>query len=446
MEITLEKKDNVNASLKINLQEADYRPKYNTKIKEYGKKVQMKGFRTGHVPTSLVEKLYGKSILVDEINSMISSTITDYLKTNNVEILGDPMPEAKEMANIDWDNQKDFNFTYNLGLSPEFNLEVSGKISLESYKITYTDQVLKETVENLRKQFGTYSDTEVSTADDIIYAEAKDAEGKTYKCILPEFRIMDSEKKKFIGVKLGEVVKADIRKVCEDEASIAYVLGIDKKETGTINGEFEFKVERISHPSLADLNEEFYAKVFRGAEVKSNEDFESKVKENIMKSYEIEAKNALFSDVFDYFTKNTKIDFPTTFLKDWLFVVNEGKLTKEQIESEYAGFELTLRWDLIKNKFAKSENIKVEHSDVMDKAKIMVKSQFGMGDVPLDEEMDKLITTWAENLLKKDNGKDYRRYFDEVYSEKVLDLLASKIKLKEKEVDIEAFRKSRDKK
>jgi len=446
MEITLEKKDKVNASLKINVKEADYKPKYITKIREYGKKVQMKGFRPGHVPMALVEKLYGKNILVEEINGMISTSINEYLKNNNVEILGDPMPEPKDMASIDWDNQKDFNFTYNLGLSPEFNFEISDQINIDTFQITFSPSILKETVENLQRQFGVHVDTEISAVEDIIYAEAKDAEGKVYKCILPEFRIQESEKAKFIGVKLGDIVEADIRKVCEDDASVAYVLGVDKKESPSINGDFTFKIERISHPSLAELNEEFYTKVFRGVEVKTYEEFESKVKENIMKSYEIEGKNALYSDIFDYFTINTKIDFPTDFLKGWLFVVNQGKITREQIETEYASFELTLKWDLIKNKVAKAYDIKIEHSDVLEKAKIMVRSQFGMSDAQPDEAMDKLITDWAENMLKKDSGKDYKRYFEEVYSEKVLDLMASKIKLTKKTIDMETFRLTRGKK
>jgi trigger factor len=446
MEITLEKKDKVNASLKINLVEADYKPKYTSKLKEYGKKVQMKGFRPGHVPTSLVEKLYGKSILVDEINNMISSSISNYLKEHNVEILGDPMPEAKEMASIDWDNQKEFKFTYNLGLSPEFTLDISDKISLDSYTINFSDKVVKETIENLRRQFGTYKDVEVSEKEDILYADATDANGKVYKCIMPEFRIEEGEKKKFIGVRVNDIVKADIRKVLADDAAVAYVLGVDKKEAVDIKGEFEFKIERISHADLAELNEAFYSKVFRGAEVNSNEDFESKIKENIQKSYSIESKNALYSDVFDYFTQNTKIELPSQFLKDWLFVVNEGKLTKEQIENEYKSFELTLIWDLIKNKVAKQAELKVEHAEVIEKAKAIVKSQFGMADSALDEEMDKMITGFAENMLKKDNGKDYRRYFDEAYSEKVLESIISNIKIKEKSIDIEEFKKLREKK
>lgn len=444
MEITLEKKDKVNAALRINLLEADYKPKYTNKLKEYGKKVQLKGFRPGHVPVALVEKMYGKSILVEEINQIISDQINNYLKENKIEILGDPMPEAKEMASINWDAQKDFNFTYNLGLVPDFNLDLSAKTSVEKFNITFDDKIVKETIENLRKQYGTYTDVEVVTDEDIIYADAKDtATGKDYKCILPEFRIVESERKLFAGAKIGEKITSDIRKLLGEDASIAYVLGIDKKEAEFISGVFEFVITRISHASNADLNEEFYNKIFRGADIKTYEDFEAKVKENVGTNYVIESKNALYNDVYKYLTENTKIELPVDFLKNWLTVVNEGKISKEELEAQFPDFEKGLIWDLIKNKVAKDGEIKVEHEDVMQKAVSLVKSQFGMADNQLDGEMLKMVEQLADNVLKRDNGKEYRRYFDEAYAEKALDYIISKMNIKEKSIDIESFKKLR---
>lgn len=446
MEITLEKKDKVNASLKVRLKEDDYKTKYTTKLKEYGKKVQLKGFRPGHVPAGLVEKMYGKSILVDEINSIVSESINGYLKDNQVEILGDPMPNAKDMASIDWDNQKEFDFTYNLGLSPEFSLELSDKVVLEKFVINATDKSVKETIENLRKQFGTYTDTEVIESEDMIYADATDAAGKTYKAILPEYRIDEKAKKQFLGAKKGDIIVADIRTVLTEEAAIAHVLGVDKKDTASISGEFSFNITRISHPSNAELAEEFYGKVFRGAEIKTYEDFEAKVKENVSRNYEIESKNALFSDVFEYFTKNTKIELPEDFLKDWLYVINEGKISKEEIATQFPSFESSLKWDLIKNFVAKQADIKVEHEEVLAKAKNLVAAQFGLADSQLDGEMAKLVDQFANNVLQRDNGKEYRRFFEEAFGEKVLEYIISKIKLKEKSVDPEEFRKMRDSK
>lgn len=446
MEISLEKKDKVNAALKVRLHEADYKPNYNTKLKEYGKKVQMKGFRAGHVPTGLIEKMYGKSILVEEINTLVSKTVNDYLKDNNVEILGDPMPDAKDMAAINWDSQKDFDFTYNLGLAPDFNMDLSEKVVLENYKITFPDSVVKETVENLRKQFGVHTDGEVVELEDIIYANAVDNNGKNYNAIIPEYRIEAPVRNLFLGAKIGTKIEADLRIAFADDAAIAHVLGIDKKEAPFASGTFSFEITRISHPSNAELNSEFYAKVFRGTEITTYEEFEAKIRENVTTNYTIEAKNALFSDAFEYFTKNTSIELPKDFLKNWLYTVNEGKLTKEEIESQYGGFETSLKWDLIKNKIAKDADIKVAHEEVVAKAKNLVKAQFGLAEGQLDGEMGKLVDQFADNVLKRDEGKEYRRFFDEAFGEKVLDYIISKVKLKEKSIDVEEYKKIRESK
>ncbi|MDX2191358.1 MAG: trigger factor [Bacteroidota bacterium] len=444
MDITLEKKDKVNAFIKINLKEADYKEKYTSKLKEYGKKAQLKGFRPGHVPPSLIEKMYGKSILVDEINSLLSTSIMDYIKTNQIDILGEPMPQKEDAERIDWDNQKDFNFTYNLGLTPEFQMEISDKIVFDNYKINYGDKIVKETIENLRKQFGTYSDVDTISIDDILYADAKDlATGKVYKSITPMNRVSEASLKVLKTKKVGDKYVEDLNVVYPESASIAYALGIDKKEAETLSGSFEFTIERISSPQGAELDETFFKKVFRTENITDYATFEAKLKENIAQNYQMEGKNALANDIFDYYTKNTKIEFPTEFLKDWLYVANEGKLTKDQIEEQYPSFETSLRWDLIKNKVAKDFEIKVEHNEVMDRARAMVQSQFGLQG-QLEEEMQKIVDQWADNLLKRDNGKEYRKMFEEIYSDKVIETISGKVKLKDISIDIEEFKKKRE--
>ncbi|MFN0049780.1 MAG: trigger factor [Cytophagales bacterium] len=444
MEITLEKKDKVNAALRIRLEEVDYKSTYNTKIKEYGKKVQMKGFRAGHVPVGLIEKMYGKNILVEEINTLVSKTVNNYIKENNVEILGDPMPDAKDMAAINWDTQKDFDFTYNLGLAPDFNLDISEKVILEQYKITFKDSVVKETIDNLRKQFGVHTDGEVVELEDIIYANANDENAKLYNAIIPEYRIEEPSRNRFLGAKKGDKIEANVRSAFADDAAIAHVLGIDKKEAPFVSGNFSFEITRISHPTNADLNTEFYTKVFRGTEIATFEEFEAKIRENVATNYAIEAKNTLYSDVFDYFTKNTHIELPETFLKEWLFIVNEGKIAKDEINTQFGGFESTLKWDLIKNKISKEANIHVDNEEVVAKAKNLVQAQFGLADGQVDGEMAKLVNQFADNVLKRDNGKEYRRFYEEAFGEKVLDHIISKVKLKEKAIDVEEYKKIRE--
>lgn len=439
MEITLEKQDKVNASLKINLNEVDYKNKYEKKLKEYGRKVHLKGFRPGHVPPALIEKMYGKSILVDEINSLLTTSIQDYLKENKIDILGGPLPKTDEQTTIDWENQKDFAFTYKLGLIPEFELADLKSTQLIKYEISITDAIVKETVENLRKQFGKYTDVEEITEEDFIYAEAiSKTTGKTYKCILPEDRIEKSSRILFQEKKVGDAVEADLRTILPEDTAIAHVLGIDKNEAAGLEGMFEFKIERISHQELADLDEEFYKKVFRTEESIDYETFENKIIENIQKSYTAESRNAYLNDVYEYILENTQVEIPKDFLKEWLYTVNEGKSTRDSIEDQFPAFEKSLKWDLIKNKVARDASIEVKHEEVLDRAKKMIRAQFGMME-DASNEMDELVNQLADTYLKRDNGKEYKKIFDESYVEKVLVYLGDMCQSDVQKVDAKTF-------
>ncbi len=439
MDIHLEKKDNVNASLIINITEIDYSPNYKKKLKEYGKKVQLKGFRAGMVPASLIEKMHGKTILVDEINSLVANGLNNYIKDNKLDILTDPIPEEKSIQSINWDTQKEFKFVYQIGLTPQFDIALSEKIKLVNYKISYTDKILKETTQNLRKQFGTYEDATISDVDDIIYADAIDQNGKEYKAIIPQYRVSEQEKNNFIGLAQGQQFTKDVRATYVDDATIAHIFAIDKKEAAFLNGNITYTITKISHQKLAEINEEFYAKVFRGQEIASFEDFEKKLAENIDKSYEMEARNELFNTFFDYFVNNTTLELPHEFLKQHVYFSNNGKIPKETIENEYPKYEAGLKWDLIKNKIGLSNNIKIDNDEVMNKAMGIVVSQFGLSPYSLTDDMKKILVPMTEEFVKKDEGKEYRRIFDAVFNEKVVDCIASKITLLEEKVDIEKF-------
>lgn len=190
MEITLEKQSATNATLKVNLNESDYRPKVAEKVKEYSKKVQLKGFRPGKVPTSLVEKMYGKSILVDEINQILSDSITKYIRENKLPIIGEPLPDSEKTENINWETQKEFEFNYNLGLVPEFNLDLSPNVKLTKNNIKIEDKVVNETLENLKNQFGQSTNPEVSAEGDFIYGDLKEENGDfEFQSLIPTNKI-----------------------------------------------------------------------------------------------------------------------------------------------------------------------------------------------------------------------------------------------------------------
>ncbi|WKV12077.1 trigger factor [Marivirga harenae] len=445
MDITLNKKDNTNASIKIILNEADYQPNVEQKIKEYRKKANIKGFRPGKVPTSYVKKLYGKSILVEEINSMLSKSLTDYIKENDLKILGEPLPNQEDAAKIDWDNQKDFEFEYTLGLVEEFDIPLNDKFKVEKHTIEVTDKVMKETMDNLTKQHGDTESVDESKAEDSLEGKLSTADGEVQeKVVLP---IEDAEKKaqkQFVGVKKGDEIKFDIEKTFKSAEAKSRLLGQNETDAQAASGEYILTVSDIKRTKPAEVNQELFDKVFGKDAVKTREEFDKKIKETIAENYDRETENLLNRDLVDNLVEKTKFDLPDDFLKNWLLLSNEGKITQEQIDKEYDLYTKDLRWNLIKNKIADAnqDDIKVEHADVMDYTKKMIAEQFGaygMAD-QLGENMD----SFAQNYLQGENGENYRKVYEEMLNKRVLDFIKEKISIKDKKVDLDGFKKAVD--
>ncbi len=446
MDITLNKKDNTNASIKIILNEADYQPNVEQKIKEYRKNANIKGFRPGKVPASYIKKLYGKSVLVEEINSLLSKSLTDYIKENDLKILGEPIPNQEDAAKIDWDNQKDFEFEYTLGLVEEFDIKLDDKFKVEKYVIEVTDKVMKETLDNLTKQHGDTESVEESKAEDTLEGKLSTADGEVQeKVVLP---IEDAEKKaqkQFVGIKKGDEIKFDIEKTFKSSEAKSRLLGQHDTGAKAASGEYILTVSDIKRTKPAEINQELFDKVFGKDAVKTREEFDKKVKETIAENYDRETENLLNRDLVDSLVEKTKFDLPDEFLKNWLLLSNEGKITQEQIDKEYDLYTKDLRFNLIKNKIAEAnqDSIKVEHTDVMDYTKKMIAEQFGaygMAD-QLGENMD----SFAQNYLQGENGENYRKVYEEMLNKRVLDFIKDKITIKEKKVDLDGFKKAVDK-
>ncbi|MBX9850993.1 MAG: trigger factor, partial [Cytophagaceae bacterium] len=436
---TLDKKDKTTATLKVNLKENDYQGLVAEKVKEYSKKVSLKGFRQGKVPATLIEKMYGKTILIDEINHLLSKSINDYIKENKIQILGDPLPDTDASQKIDWENQKDFEFNYNIGLVPEFKYELE-KLKINKYTIEVDEKGVKETVDNLRSQYGQMTNPEVSAEGDFIYGELKETEGTfTTQTLIPLNKLSKKELKNFVGLKKDDKIQFDIKKAFEDAGDIAYITGLPKEEAEKKEGEFELTVSNISRSQPAELNQDFFDKIFGKDTVKSEEEFNNKLKDTIQENYTREAENQLQREIQNTLVDNTSIEFPDTFLKKWLLISNEGKITEEQIEKEYLFYIKELKWTLIKNKIGEDSDIKVENEEVVGKTKELILQQFG--NMPVSEEMDENMNKIADNYLKQEKGKNFLKIFEQVFFEKVLESIKSKVKIQEKKVSVDEFKK-----
>ncbi|QJW89639.1 trigger factor [Spirosoma taeanense] len=447
MDITLEKASDTNASLKITLTPADYKPEVDKKLKDYGRKVQLKGFRPGHVPASLVQKMYGKSILVDEINSMLSKTVSQYIRENKLQVVGDPVPDREQADAIDWDNQTDFAFSYTLGLASEFDIDFGDLPSVTQYEIQAGDAEVNSTIAELQQRFHSHSHGEEVGEGDTIYGELKQVnasegtESFSAKTAFPMAQMAEEAKGQFIGKKKGDVVTFALEQAFPDEKARANATGVKKEEAANLTGEFTFEVDDITRHEPAELNQEFFDKVLGVGAVTDEEQFRTKVVEIIRGNYARESAQLLRLDIEKTLLKNTPILLPDEFLKNWLLEVNEGKFTPEQIDEQYDDFTKSVKLQLIKNKIADKADIKVEYNEVLDVTRQMVREQFGfMGGE--NEEMNQTIDRIARNYLmdEKNNGQNYTNTFNRVYDDKIIDYIKTQMTIVTQDVTVDDFK------
>ena len=452
MDITLEKADETNASLKITLTPADYKPEVDKKLKDYSKKVQMKGFRAGHVPASLVQKMYGKSIMVDEINAMLSKTVTDYIRENKLQVVGDPIPDRELAETIDWDNQTDFAFSYTLGLASEFDLDFSDLPSVTKYEIQAGETSIDSSIADLQERFHAHTHAGEVAEGDTIYGELKQANAPTdaeegalepfqAKTAFPMNQMADDAKGQFVGKKKGDVVTFVLEAAFPDEKARANATGLKKEEAAELTGEFAFAIDDITRNEPAELNQEFFDKVLGIGAVTDEAEFRVKVSQIIKSNYGRESDQLLRLDIEKTLIDNTPILLPDEFLKNWLLEVNEGNFTPEQIDEQYEDFTKSVKLQLIKNKVADKADIKVEYAEVIDATRQMVREQFGFAGGE-DEEMNKTIERIARNYLmdEKNNGQNYTGTFNRVFDDKVIEYAKTQMTTVSQEVSVDEFK------
>lgn len=452
MDITEEKVDNLNAILKIQIGKEDYESRVGDVLKDYKKKVRLDGFRPGMVPVGLIKKMYGKSVLIEEINKIVSESISKYLIDKDLKILGEPLPSDKEQKTIDWDNQTDFEFAFDLGLAPEFDMNLSKKDKIPFYEIKI-DQKLRDTyIENYTRRYGTFTPVEMAGEKEMLKGSIRqiDAEGNIAENgiyaedtsfsieIIKDKKIKD----KFVGARIKDVINFDIKKAFTNDQEIASILYINKDDVPALSSDFQFTLNEISRFENAELNQEFFDKAFGKDKVKSVEEFETLVENEIKKNLTQEEEFKFSLDVKEKAINKLEIELPVEFLKKWLFRINEGKVAKEDIDKDFEKFKKDLKWQLIKDKAIKENEIKITEDEALDYAKkvtLMQFQQYGMTNIP-DEQLE----NYARELLKKE--EENKRIYEKKYEEKVIEFIKELVKIDLKEVTNDEFDKLFDKK
>lgn len=444
MNITQEKIDDLNAVVKITIAPEDYTEKVEKAIKDQAKKANLPGFRKGMVPAAHIKKMYGKSILVEEINNLLSETLSKHLTDNKVEILGQPLPVLDNGREFKWDYTDEFVFDYELGLAPAVEVSITDADKFTAYQVKADEETLASRIKNIRRSYGKMTNPEVSAADDVIYADlaqlAEDgsiiegginATGSIRLDAVKDKKIL----KTLIGLKKEDVVELDVQKAFEkNEGIIAKLLNISEDDAKNVEGKFKVSVKNVNRLEESDLNQEFFDKIFGEGVVTDEAGFTAKITEEVEGMFKQDADRKLQNDMYTQLVDNISIELPDAFLKKWLKATNE-KLSDEELAEGYDDFAKNLKWTLIENKLIKDNDIKIEYKDVFETAKQRLDAQFRMySPAPMPEEQ--LAEYTATFLQEKDNAN---RIFEEVKAIKVFEYIKSVATLDQKDIAYNKF-------
>jgi trigger factor len=440
MNISLNKASDLQGRLTVVVTEADYKEKVEAKLKDYRKKASIKGFRPGMVPATLIKKLYGQSALVDEINHELGHAVSDYIKENKLNLVGEPLPAVEEADAIDWEKDTEFTFHYDLGFHGDFTVELAKMKAVQSYEIKADKKEIDETIENLKKQFGEQTHPETVEDRDLVFGTFTQGDW-VEKSAIPMHAIQDKSKKIFIGAKKGDTLTFAIDKVFVDAKALALATGKKEDEVAELKGDVSYVVEDITRQVPSEMNVAFFDKVLGPGKATDEKSFRAEVETIVSENYAREAKYLLRIDAEKALLEAVKIDLPEAFLRTWLIRINEGKFTPEQIDQDFDNVKRDIRWNLIKNEIAEKFDVKVDYPEVVEKAKDMVRQQFGgylSSDQPGIEEMIEKIAMGY--LSDKSKGDNFMNLYNQAFSDKVSNAIVENIPNKTTKIDVEKFK------
>ena len=434
MNITRENIDDLNAIVKVDIAKEDYSGKVEKILKDYRKNANIPGFRKGHVPMGMVKKQYGKAVLVDEVNKLLQDALNKYLTEEKLDVLGNPLP--KEQANFDWD-QENYTFEFELGLSPQFEVNLETKEPITHYKIVAGDEMIENQITHIRKQYGKLVSKDVVEEGDVVAGTFKnEEEGIENETSLPLENIDNKEQaKKFIGAKVGDTITINTKGLFEDAHKLQDVLKVEHDKAHGLDIEVAFTITEVNKQELAELDQELFDKLFGKDEVKSVEELKEKIKEDAAKQFKQQSDQQLLNDVTEGLIENNKFDLPKEFLQKWIQTVGEKPLTEDEAKEEYEKSEQGLRFQLIEGKLIRENNLEVKFEDLKAFATDRIKeqmAQFGQMN-PSEKELDDI----AARVLS--NQDEVKRLSEQLMNEKLLEYYKENIKLEEKEVTYEDF-------
>ena len=447
MKIAFENPDKVNGLLTLTVEEADYKENVEKTLKNYRKKANIPGFRPGMAPMGMIKRQFGTSVKVDEINKLLGDQIYKYVKENNIQMLGEPMPSDKQVP-VDMEGDAPYTFMFDIAVAPEFKIELNGDDTIDYYTIAVDDEVVNRQIDMFASRSGHYDKVEEYQANDMLKGDLRelDENGSTKEggitvegaVLMPEYIKVEDQKKLFETAKLGDIITFNPKKAYpESDIEVSSLLKMKKEEVADINADFSFQITEISRYVKAEVNQELFDQVYGKDVVTDEKAFREKIAEGLKAQFAVDSDFKFIQDVRKYAeAKVGELTFPDALLKRIMLNNNKDK-GEDYVEKNYAMSVKELAWHLIKEQLATANNVKVEEADVIATAKEAARAQFaqyGMNNIP-----EEYIENYAKDMLKKGDYTD--TFVDRAVDRKLTEALKAVVKLNEKTATLDEFNK-----
>jgi trigger factor len=447
MNISRENTDELNAILTVSIEKNDYEATVNDVLKNYRKKANMPGFRPGMVPAGLIKKMYGKAALAEEVNKILSKSLTEYIHAENLNVLGEPLPNDEKQPSIDWDTQSDYTFVFDIGMAPEVKVTLDEGTTIPYYTIAAGEEMITKQLDAYAGRLGENKVVESAGENDTVRGnfvqldeEGNELEGgiKADKVVIAVDLMKDADvKASFIGKKAGDVVVFDPVKTYENKHEVGHMLNISHEAAENLSGDFRFTIVEVLHFEKAELNRDLFTKIYgEDSGISTEEEFKGRVKSEIEENFVYSSDYKFALDSRDSLLKAIQFDLPEVFLKRWIKATNE-KMTDEQIESDFDNFMIDLKWQLIKDRIVKDNDLKITEEDVRGLAKEMAAAQFRQ--YGLNNVEDEHLENYANHMLQ--NEEERRKLVSRKQEDVIIAAIKNKVTLDLKEISFEEFNK-----
>lgn len=438
MKVTQKNIDDLTLILTLNIEQSDYAEKQKKTLNDYRRKAEIKGFRKGMAPMSFIEKMHGRSALLDAVNALVSDGLNNYITDNKLNVIGEPLPNETEQKPIDWDNATEFEFVFDLAIAPKVDIKLSAQDKIPYYEVAISDEEKNKYKSNLLKQYGQLGVADSVEEDDFLIADLIQGETKVEGTYISLRSIEDDKiKKEFTGKKAGDEFAIDINAAFANESDRAALLKIKKEDLASIDPNYTVVIKEIKRFADAEQNQELFDKIYGAGVVNSVEEFDAKLVEKMKSEFAQESDYRFMLDARTALIEKAAIEVPEQFLKRWLFTANDGKFTMEEIEKDFALFLQDFRWQMIRQFIIKEQNIQITKENLLDHAKKLANYQFAM--YGLQNASEEQIVKYAESLLA--NEKESRRIYEKVEDELVIDYVKSIVSLDKREISLDELQK-----